>query len=102
MMNMTTMKWKNTDGVVKKFRLKSRIIHKWRDIGNLVASYEQLEVWAKDLKDSNSCCDAVLNHWLTHPPSQYPATWEGLLELLDDIEVSSVATELKTALENGI
>ena len=101
MTNLTIFKWKNKDGEVKKFRLKSRVVHKWRDIGDIVTSYEQLEVWDKD-KDSNGCCSAVLNHWLNHPPSQYPATWEGLIELLDDIELSNVAIELKVALENAI
>ena len=99
--NLTIFKWKNKDGEVKKFRLKSHIFHKWRDIGNLVASYEQLEVWARE-KDANGCCDAVLNHWLNHPPSDYPPTWEGLIELLDDIELHNVAAELKTALENAV
>ena len=101
MKNLTAFKWKTKDGKVKKFRLKSHIVHKWRDLGDIVTSYEQLEVWAKE-KDTNGCCSAVLNHWLSHPPSDYPATWDGLLELLDDIELSNVAAELKTALENVV
>ena len=79
----------------------SAIIHKWRDIGNFVVAWQQLEVWAKE-KDAKECCEAVLSHWLDHPPRYYPATWEGLYELLDDSELSQVAIELKQAVINAI
>ena len=99
--NLTVMRWKNERGEVKKFKLKSAIIHKWRDVGNLVAPRQQLEVWARE-KNANECCEAVLSHWLDHPPHHYPATWDGLYELLDDSELGQVATELKQAVDNAI
>ena len=86
---------------MEKFKLKSSIIHKWRDIGNLVVPRQQLEVWAKR-KDDKECCEAVLSHWLDHPPRHYPVTWEGLYELLDDSELGQVAIELKQAVDNAI
>ena len=95
------MRWKNERGEVKKFKLKTSIIHKWRDIGNLVVPRQQLEVWLK-AKDAKECCEAVLSYWLDHPPRHYPATWEGLYELLDDSELGQVATELKQAVDNAI
>ena len=79
----------------------SAVIHKWRDIGNFVVAWQQLEVWAKE-KDAKECCEAVFSHWLDHPPRYYPATWEGLYELLDDSELSQVAIELKQAVINDI
>ena len=85
---------------MKKFRLKSSIMHKWRDVGNLVVPRQQLEVWARE-KDSKECCEAVLSLWLDHPPRHYPATWEGLYEL-DDSELGQVATEFKQAVDNAI
>ena len=86
---------------MKKFRLKQSIMHKWRDIGNLVLPRQQLEVWAKR-KDDKDCCEAVLFHWLDHSPRRYPATWEGLYELLDDSELGQVAIELRQAVDNAI
>ena len=77
------------------------IIHKWRKIGDLVVPRQQLEVWAKR-KDDEESCKAVLSYWLDHPPRYYPATWEGLYELLDDSELGQVAIELKQAVENSI
>ena len=99
--NLTVIRWKNERGDVKKFKLKSSIYHKWRHIGNLVCSRQQLDVWAKE-KDAEDCCEAVLSHWLDHPPRHYPATWEGLYEILDDSELGQVAADLKNALENAI
>ena len=99
--NLTAIRWRNERGEVKKFKLKSSIIHKWRDIGNLVVPRQQLEVWAKE-KDAKECCEAVLSHWLDHPPRHYPATWEGLYEFLDDSELGQVASELKQAVDNAI
>ena len=99
--NLTVIKWKNERGEVKKFKIKSSIIHRWRKIGNLVVPRQQLLVWAKRM-DDEECCEAVLSHWLDHPPSRYPATWEGLYELLDDSELGQVAIELKEAVDNAI
>ena len=77
--NLTVIRWNNERGEVNEFKLKSAIIHKWRDIGNMVVSRQQLEVctWAKE-KNTKECCEVVLSHWLDHPPCHYPATWEGL------------------------
>ena len=76
-------------------------MHRWRDVGDLVVPRQQLDVWANE-KDAKARCTAVLSHWLDHPPRHYPATWEGLYELLDDSELGQVATELKQAVDNAI
>jgi hypothetical protein len=97
--NLTVIRWRNERGEVKKFRLKQSIMHRWRDVGDLVVPRQLLEVWANE-KDTKARCTAVLSHWLDHPPRHYPATWEGLYELLDDSELGQVATELKQAVDN--
>ena len=99
--NLTMIRWKDKRGEVKRFRLKQSIMHRWRDVGDLVAPWQQLEVWATE-KDTKGCCTAVLSYWLEHPPRHYPATWEGLYELLDDCEFGQVAAELKQAVDNAI
>ena len=93
--------WKNERGEVKKFRLKQSIMHKWRDIGDLIIPWQQLEVWAKRT-DDKECCTAVLSYWLEHSSHNYPATWEGLYELLKDSELGQVVIELKQAVDNAI
>ena len=86
---------------MKTFKLKILIVHKWRDIGGLVeVPWQQLDAWAKE-KDARECCEVVLSHWLDHPPHNYPTTWEGLYELLEDSELSQAAADLKQAVENA-
>ena len=100
--NLTVIKWKNEKGEVKTFHLKASITHKWREIGDHVeVPWEKLEVWAQE-KDADICCKEVLSYWLNNPPSNYPATWEDLYELLKDCELSQIAANLKQAVENAI
>ena len=99
--NLTVIKWKNEGGEVKKFRLKQSIMYRWRNVGDLVVPRQQLEVWANRSDDEENC-RSVLSYWLDHPPHHYPATWEGLYELLDDSELGQVATELKHAVDNAV
>ena len=99
--NLTVLKWKNEKGEMKKFRLKQSVIHRWRNIGDLVVPRQLLEVWAKR-KDDEESCRAVLSYWLDHSLHHYPATWEGLYELLDDSELGQVAIELRQAVDNAI
>ena len=99
--NLTVIKWKNEKGEMKTFHLKASIIHKWREIGDHVVPLEKLEIWANE-KDTEARFDAILLHWLNNPPPNYPATWEGLYELLQDCELSQVALTLNQAVENAI
>ena len=99
--NLTVIKWKNEKGEVKTFQLKNLIKHKWREIGDHVVPWEILEVWAQE-KNAEACCKELLMYWLNNPPPNYPATWEGLYELLVDSELSQVAANLKQAVENAI
>ena len=77
-------------------------MHKWREIGNSVGiNWQQLEAWARRM-DDKACCEAVVSHWLDNPSPNYPATWKGLYELLDDNELGQVTTDLKQAVQNAI
>ena len=80
-----------------------RISSKWRDIGDLVGlSFQQLECMAKEYRDKHmDCCRAVLGHWLDNPPEDYPMTWRGLIELLEDCQLGQVVSELKNVLSKS-
>ena len=77
-------------------------MHKWRELGNYVdVPWQHLDDWAEQM-DEKACCEAVLSHWLEHPPPYYPATWDGLYQLLKDSELAQVATSLKKAVKNAV
>ena len=61
-------------------------------------SQDKLKVWQGDLENSEQCWENVMLHWLdsggTH---DYPATWQGLCTLLNDLKLSKVAEDLMRA-----
>ena len=93
------IKW-TEGGENKRFFLINKIADKWRDLGRLLLIEEaQLEGFARKYQnDINECCRAVLARWQENPPPGYPATWGGLIELLEDCQLPEVVKELKGAL----
>ena len=75
----------------------------WRDVGELIGlSVSNLENIATKHRDSPlECCRAVLSHWLKNPPKEYPITWRGLLELLEDCRLGQVVSDLKIVLSKS-
>lgn len=98
--NLALIKWINDQGNTQRFYLVEKIAHKWKDLGVLLGlSTSMLESLTKKHQgDAFVCCQEVLGQWLESPPLDYPSTWRGLVELLEDCQLGDVATELKTAL----
>lgn len=83
--------------------MTEKISNQWRKIGKLVEiSVTTLDEWWKETPNHEQCCDKVVGKWLQNPPDEYPATWHGLLHLLDDAEFTDLAKVLKKALENKV
>ena len=98
---LTLLKWKDQHGCMKKFKLITKVSSKWRDFGiRLSHELDQLEAWAEEYRGvSSRCWCRVMNYWITENDSpDYPATWSGLFLVLEDVEYSEVAAELKKAL----
>ena len=101
--HLKLIKWRDERGETQRFYLMERASLKWRDIGELISlSFQQLECMEKEYRDKHiDCCRAVLGHWLDNPPEEYPITWRGLIELLQDSELGQVVTELKSVLSKS-
>ena len=96
------IKW--TEGSERKrFFLIEKIANKWRDLGRLLLIEEaQLEGISGQYQNNvNECCRAVLTKWQENPPSAYPATWGGLIELMEDCQLPEVVKELKEVLNKA-
>ena len=76
------------------------ISSRWRDVGELIdLSVPTLTTIATEYRDKPlECCRAVLCHWLENPPTEYPLTWEKLIELLTDCKLGQVVSELQRVL----
>ena len=79
------------------------IAYKWRTLGELLGlPFSKLQSLATEHRDKpEECCRAVLGQWLDNPPEEYPITWHGLLELLEDGQLGQVATELRNVLDKA-
>ena len=103
MSNLNLIKWRDELGKVQRFRLIEMIARKWRTFGSLLAlELAVLDNWeAQYAGDSTRCCNRVMEYWLNgDDDNEYPPTWEGLYELLEDAEFLVAAKQLKVVVSH--
>ena len=90
------------DGVVHRFCLVNHVSAKWKKFGHLINLTEyQMKSWAKET-DNEGCWMKVMEAWLEgQGQDMYPPTWQGLFEMLEDIEFGGVVRDLKEAVESA-
>ena len=101
--HLNLVRWKDDQGRTQRFFLKDQISPKWRDVGELIGlTHPELNTISDKYRgDPKECCRAVLGQWLDNPPPDYPTTWQGLLELLEDSPLGQVVTELRNVLDKA-
>ena len=99
-MELTLLKWRDDNGHKQTLRLTQSVSPEWRKLGALIGlSGSQLQALSmKHRDDIQQCCQDVFIHWLENPPPDYPVTWEGLYELLEDLEFTQLAKTLIEAI----
>ena len=87
----------------EKMQIIKQIAPHWKQLGALL-NFDP-EGWKLDLIEAEhkldgpvGCCQATMKHWLMG--NGIDATWEVLLELLDDIDHSELAKQVKSALQS--
>ena len=100
MKHLNLIKWNDGGGETQRFYLMENISPNWRGIGELIGlSMPVLKNIATKHRDEPlECCRDVLRHWLENPPSDYPITWRGLIELLKDCKLGQIVSELESVL----
>lgn len=99
------IKWVDGSRRTQCFNLIERISHKWTDIGDLFKIQDATlkNFKATNLNDNKGGCRDVFVHWLNNGgTNEYPRTWSGVFELLDNIELRGIRMELQQALDNCI
>ena len=101
--HLTLIKWKDEQGQTQRFYLMDKIASKWRTLGQLLSlPISKLQSLAAEHRDKHEeCCRDVLGQWLDNPPPDYPTTWQGLLELLEDSQLGQVVSELRNVLDKA-
>ncbi len=98
---LTLLKWTDKSGQRKTLRLRDKMSPHWREAGELLdLDMERMDgIYTHRLADVRQCCRDVLQDWVRSDSSDYPATWGGLLTLLDDLQLHACAKSLQAALE---
>ncbi len=97
---LTLIKWTDQYQKCRRCRIIPTTASKWRYIAPLVGiTHGDIEsIWNAERADPR-CNQKVFGKWLEDGGyGSYNMTWEGLCELLDDVESSQMAIELKEAL----
>ena len=91
-------------GEKKKVRIIREASHIWRDIASLISDdTHQISVLEeKHRGDPKGCLRQVLIHnFIDKKPHKYSQDWDGLIELLDDVGLETIAKEVENALKSS-
>ena len=55
----------------------------------------RLKAIAKDHREVTECCREVFYEWLEQKDGDYSVSWEGLCELLEDMDLSTLASQIR-------
>ena len=94
------MKWKNSAGATERVTILDDVCSEWKRIGDLLAlNPGHLKAIENDNRGvAYDCCRAVFHDWLQEEEGEYSVTWEGLCELLEDMQLSNLANRLRKIL----
>ena len=95
------LKYMDHKGKKKKLRIISEASHKWKNIANLICG--DINVTAvlerKYHGDPEECLkQTFIENFISKKPQGYTQDWNGLIELLDDVDLETLAENVKHAL----
>ena len=104
---MDLIKWEDGNGVIRELRIYKKVAHKWKQIATqLGLEPGEIETISIDYHGKcYECITNVLRQWFENAgnlpnASRYPKSWQGLVNLLEDVELGEIAEELKQALDS--
>ena len=97
------LEWTDKDGQPQTLRVRDEMSVKWKDAGDLLelTSARLQGIGSQPQGDVRQCCRGVLIDWIKNGSPRYPPTWDGLIKLLINLELSSIADTLKLALKKS-
>lgn len=88
-------------GKKKKIRIITEARHKWRDIANLICGDTNITSVLEQThhSDPSECLkQAFISYFIGKKPQGYTQDWNGLIELLDDVDLETLANNVKHAI----
>ena len=99
---LSLLKHTRSDGQVQRLCIITEVCPKWKDMGDLMGvSACRLDAIEENRRGKvKECCRDVFRGWLKQEGGgNYPVTWQGLCELLEDLELSAVAKRVQQLLQ---
>ena len=84
----------------EKLRVIASAQGKWREIGTLLEVPGLTSIESRYRGDLKEQCHVVLQEWLKRGSAKYNPTWQGVLQVLVDVELNMLAKDLVVALRN--
>ena len=93
------MKYKDDEQKDKKVCVISSAQHKWKDITSIISKdANTMSALETKYSDPNDCCRQVfLDYFINCKPETYSQDWKGVIELLEDVNLKTLAEEVKKA-----
>ena len=92
------IKYTDSEGNDKEFRLIKRVQNHWRELGTLLGiDKATLDGFDSSLTQTRKC-ELIFDLWITKGEGGYSVSWAGLLQALDDAELGGVEKHLNEAL----
>ena len=97
--NLTRLRWTDK-GQPRILKIREKISPRWEEAGDLLGlTVERLKGIDMHRRGNvGMCCRDVLVDWLHENQGDYPTTWEGMVQVLEDMDLSAAALQLKNAL----
>lgn len=100
------LKWEDENGTTRELKLYTKIAHKWNKIATRLG-FEPgriISIQGNYFTDDDRVI-AVFGVWFENAlglsnTDKYPKSWQGLINLLNDSELSEVAIDLQRALSS--
>jgi hypothetical protein len=84
-----------------KLRIINDASHKWKDIASIICGDVNVTTKLEDKLrgDSNECLrQTFIGYFIGKKPQKHTQDWNGLIELLDDVGLETLAENVKHAL----
>ena len=88
-------------GEEKKVRIINEASHKWKDIVSLICSdANRIRVLEQLYRGDPTEClrQAFVENFIDKKPQKYSKDWNGLIELLNDVDLETLAEKVQQAL----
>ena len=97
---MTILKYKENEEK-RKINILHEACHKWKDIASLICDDpNKMSVLEQQYPGKPHEClrQTFIDEFLNKKPQDYTQDWNGLIELLEDVDLEALAERVKQAL----